>query len=414
MSLGLPGIFLAGLLTFVSPCVLPLIPLYLSFLAGVSLPQLRGEAGGPVRRPWGVAVAFSLGLSTVFVALGMAASAVGGALAQHRGWVLQLGGLLLFLFGLKQLGVIQVPWLEREGRPWLTRVQRGGNVLSAFLFGGAFALGWTPCIGPVLGGVLTYTAASTSEPMTGALYLGTYALGLSVPLLAAAAAAPLVLRWMDGMKRHLRKAELATGALLAALGLLLLTDSLALLTPTNSPLEPAPVAARAAPAAKFTSRTPERDADLGGSETAACTPGSGGTTACALPEPTFTPTLPAGSAPLARLRRPTMVEFVSQSCPVCQRMKPVVARLRQSCAARGDVDVLLVDVGSAEGRQAAARHGIRGVPTFLFLEAGGREVSRRVGEQSQAVLAQGLAALGAGACAQVAPALPWGTQAWPG
>ncbi|WP_257455656.1 cytochrome c biogenesis CcdA family protein [Archangium lipolyticum] len=146
MSLGLPGIFLAGLLTFLSPCVLPLVPLYLSFLAGVSLSQLR-EAGSGVRRPWGVALAFSLGLGSVFVALGMAATAVGGALAEHRSGLLQFGGLALFLLGLKQLGLIRIPWLEGEARPLLGRV--------------------------------TYTASSTSEPAMGALYLGTYAAGLS-------------------------------------------------------------------------------------------------------------------------------------------------------------------------------------------------------------------------------------------
>lgn len=401
MSLGIPGIFLAGLLTFLSPCVLPLIPLYLSFLAGTSLAQLRGEQGTPALRPWGVAVAFSLGLGTVFVALGMAASAVGGVLAQHRVGVLQLGGLLLFLFGLKQLGVIQVPWLDREERPLLQRVRKGGSVVSAYLFGAAFALGWTPCIGPVLGAVLTYTAASTSSAGTGALYLGTYALGLSVPLLAAAAAAPRVLRWMDRAKRHLRKFELVTGALLAVLGVLLFTDSLALITPSSEAPKPAPMAA-----------TPTLTTATSGTaaNAQACTSVVGGDGACALPEETF-PLAPPASGPssLAQLQRPAMVEFVSQSCPVCRRMEPLVAQLERACAAQGRVDVLRVDVGTAEGRVTATHHGIRGVPTFLFLEAGGRERTRRVGEQSPGALQEGLEALGGSACASTAP--PWMTEA---
>ncbi|WNG58508.1 cytochrome c biogenesis protein/thioredoxin [Archangium gephyra] len=392
MSLGLPGIFLAGLLTFLSPCVLPLIPLYLSFLAGVSLSQLQEERSG-VRRPWGVALAFSLGLGTVFVALGMAATAVGGALAEHRSGLLQFGGLALFLLGLKQLGLIRIPWLEGEARPLLGRVRRGGSLLGAFLFGAAFALGWTPCIGPVLGAVLTYTASSTSEPAMGALYLGTYAAGLSVPLLLVAAAAPLALRWMDRAKRHLRKFEVATGVLLAGLGVLLFTDSLGLLVPSAERVE--------APAAVA-------DADSSPVTEAACTSEAAGEGACALPEEGFVPSARGPSA-LDRVERPTMVEFVSRSCPVCQRMAPVVALAEQHCAGEG-VDVLRLDVGTAEGRQAAARHGIRGVPTFLFLDAAGQEVARRVGEQSLTSLRQGLESIAGVHCAGL---LPPGARGFP-
>lgn len=384
MSLGLFGIFLAGLLTFLSPCVLPLIPLYLSFLAGVSLSQLR-EADGGARRPWGVALAFSLGLGTVFVALGMAATAVGGALAAHRGGLLQFGGLALFLLGLKQLGLIQVPWLEGEARPLLGRVRRGGSLLGAFLFGAAFALGWTPCIGPVLGAVLTYTASSTSEPALGALYLGTYAAGLSVPLLLVAAVAPLALRWLDRVKRHVRKFELATGALLAGLGVLLFTDSLGVLMPSEE--------APAAVAEVDGSASPSTPAE------AACTSEGGG--ACALPEEGFVLSTRGPSA-LSRLERPTMVEFVSHGCPVCQRMEPVVALAEHHCAGQG-VGVLRVDVGTTEGRQAAARHGIRGVPTFLFLDSVGQEVTRRVGEQSLTSIREGLESIAGTRCAGLLP-----------
>jgi len=387
MSLGLPGIFLAGLLTFLSPCVLPLIPLYLSFLAGVSLAQLR-EGGGGARRPWGVALAFSLGLGSVFVVLGMAATVMGGVLAGHRSGLLQLGGLMLFLMGLKQLGVIQIPWMDGEVRPLLGRVRQGGSLLGAFFFGAAFALGWTPCIGPVLGGVLTYTASSTSEPLLGALYLGTYAAGLSVPLLLVAAAAPVALRWMERMKRHLRKVEVATGVLLAGLGMLLFTDSLDLLVPSAE--------GGAAPVAVIERRASSSPT----ASEMACTSEAGGAGACALPEeggPAF-----IGSSALARIERPTMVEFVSQSCPVCQRMAPTVSMAEQHCAGEG-VDVLRLDVGTAAGRQAAAEYGIRGVPTFLFMDAAGREVARRVGEQSLASLQQGLESIAGVRCAGLFP-----------
>ncbi|ABF90574.1 cytochrome c biogenesis protein/thioredoxin [Myxococcus xanthus DK 1622] len=388
MSLGLPGIFLAGLLTFLSPCVLPLVPLYLSFLAGVSLSQLR-EAGSGVRRPWGVALAFSLGLGSVFVALGMAATAMGGLLAEHRSGLLQFGGLALFLLGLKQLGFIQIPWMDGEVRPLLGRVRRGGSLLGAFLFGAAFALGWTPCIGPVLGGVLTYTASSTSEPLMGALYLGTYAAGLSVPLLLVAAAAPLALRWMERAKRHLRKFEVATGVLLAGLGVLLFTDSLELLVPSAEGGEAsAPVMERRASSSPAASET-------------ACTSEEGGDGTCALPEEGGVPSF-IGPSALARVERPTMVEFVSQSCPVCQRMEPTVALAEQHCSGKG-VEVLRLDVGTAAGRRAAVQYGVRGVPTFLFLDAAGQEVARRVGEQSLTSLWQGLEVIAGGRCAGLLP-----------
>ncbi|NMO13660.1 cytochrome c biogenesis protein/thioredoxin [Pyxidicoccus fallax] len=399
MSFGLPGIFLAGLLTFLSPCVLPLVPLYLSFLAGVSLTQLR-EAGRGVRRPWGVALAFSLGLGTVFVALGMAATAVGGALSEYRSGLLQFGGLALFLLGLKQLGLIRIPWLDGEARPLLGRVRRGGSLVGGFLFGAAFALGWTPCIGPVLGAVLTYTASSTSEPAMGALYLGTYAAGLSVPLLLVAAAAPLALRWMERAKRHLRKVEVATGVLLAGLGVLLFTDSLGMLVPSPEAVDvPAAVAEVNGPSSPATSTA---------SSEAACTSEGGGEGACALPEAGFVPAT-GGPSVLERLKRPTMVEFVSHSCPVCQRMEPVVALAEQHCAGEG-VDVLRLDVGTPEGRQAAARHGIRGVPTFLFLDGAGQEVARRVGEQSLTSLREGLESIAGTRCAGL---LPSGASGFP-
>ncbi|MCP3100762.1 thioredoxin domain-containing protein [Myxococcus sp. K15C18031901] len=378
MGFDLPGIFLAGLLTFLSPCVLPLVPLYLSFLAGESLAQLRRE-GGEARRPWGVALAFSLGLGTVFVALGMAATAVGGVLAEHRVGLLQVGGVALVLLGLNQLGFIRLPWLDGESRPLLGRVRRGGSLLGAFFFGAAFALGWTPCIGPVLGAVLTYTASSTAEPAMGALYLGTYAAGLSLPMLLVALAAPVALRWLERAKRHLRKVEVATGVLLAGLGVLLFTDSLQALVPSVE--APAVVAEGHAPA------------EVG----AACTAEAGGSGACAVPEDGFVPSS-GGPSVLARIEHPTMVEFVSGSCPVCRRMEPVVALLERHCSHEG-VEVLRLDVGTSEGRRAATDHGIRGVPTFLFLDALGQEVSRRVGEQPLDSLRQGLESIAGGRCA---------------
>ncbi len=386
MSLDLPGIFLAGLLTFLSPCVLPLIPLYLSFIAGVSIAELREGSGG-VRRPVMAAIAFSAGLAVVFVALGMVATAVGGVLETHRVRLLQFGGLALFLLGLKQLGVIQIPWLDRESRPWMSRVQRGGGVVGAFFFGAAFALGWTPCIGPVLGGVLTYTSAATANPVLGAAYLGTYAAGLTLPLIAVAFAAPSALRWMDRAKRHIRTFEMATGALLAVMGVLLFTDSLGSLVPSAMPSE------------NVATGTADAAASQAGTAGGTCDVGAGGTGTCAVPDAGGFTAL-TGASVLARVERPTMVEFVSQTCTVCQRMEPLVSLVEQSCAGKG-VEIIRLDVGTSDGRMAAAEYGVRGVPTFVFLDGAGQEAMRQIGEQPIAVLQQGLGAIAEGGCSDV-------------
>ena len=148
----LPALFLAGLLTFLSPCVLPLVPVYLAMLAGASAVAL--QEGGNRGRLLLATLAFSLGLATVFVVLGLAASAVGRTLSGHRLLVVQLAGLAVFLAGLKLMGLVHVPWLDREARPWLASVRKGSGLLWPLLLGGAFALGWSPCVGPVLGSVL--------------------------------------------------------------------------------------------------------------------------------------------------------------------------------------------------------------------------------------------------------------------
>uniref|UniRef100_UPI001F58F040 cytochrome c biogenesis protein CcdA n=3 Tax=unclassified Anaeromyxobacter TaxID=2620896 RepID=UPI001F58F040 len=248
MSFDIPGLFAAGVLTFLSPCVLPLVPIYLGLLGGASVADVR--AGGARGRLVATAFAFAAGLASVFVALGLGASAAAALLAAHREVLLRVAGIVVVLFGLKFLGVLRLPGLDRERRPWLARAAPGGSLLASFAFGGAFALGWTPCIGPVLGSVLTYTASSGASPARGALYLGTYAAGLVAPLLFAAAFAPRALRLLDRVKPHLRKVELATGALLVAVGALLATDRLMILMPpAGGAAQAAGAVAASAPAA---------------------------------------------------------------------------------------------------------------------------------------------------------------------
>lgn len=376
MSFDLAGLFAAGLLTFASPCVLPLVPIYLATLGSTSVGALRG--GARSGRLVATTAAFAAGLAAVFVALGLGASAAGRLLSAYRGPLLAVSGAIAIAFGLRFLGVLRLPFLDVERRPWLARVAPGGSLLAAFAFGGAFALGWTPCIGPVLGAVLTFTASAGASPARGALYLGVYAAGLAVPLLAAAAFAPAVLRVLDRAKPHLRAIEIATGVLLVAAGALLASDRLDLVVP------PAPAPAPAVATAEAV-RADEGGICTGEGATCALPPSALGTGAAAAPEP--------------RTAGPRVVELMGRSCPICRRMEPVVAAAEQSCAS---VRVDRIFVEDAGGAALVRRHGVRGVPTFLVLDRSGAEVARLVGEQPLSALV--------GAMQRVSPAL---CAAWP-
>ncbi len=370
-SFSLPAVLLAGFLTFLSPCVLPLVPIYLATLAGTSATALREGSRG--KGLFAATLAFALGLSVVFVMLGLAASAVGRTLSGHRALVLQLSGLAIFLAGLKLMGFLHIPGLDREARPWLSSVRRGGGLLWPFLFGGAFALGWSPCVGPVLGAVLAF-AGSTGSPAKGALYLATYAAGLTLPLIAISLMAPFALRLLDRAKRHLRGFELASGTLLAAMGLLFITGHEAVLMGHAG-------AAVAAPAA---------------SPVAAATPTGPATCSAGVvqgsPETAIVSTSTAEA-----LDGPTMLEFVAAGCPICQRMHPVVAAAEHDCARHG-IRFRQIDVSAPGGRAAAAERGVLGVPTFLFLDSAHNEVARLVGQQPQEVLIQSLEVLAGQKC----------------
>ncbi|ACG72964.1 cytochrome c biogenesis protein transmembrane region [Anaeromyxobacter sp. K] len=396
MGFDLPGLFAAGILTFASPCVLPLVPVYLSLLGGASVDALRrGE------RPRGLvpsAIAFSLGLAAVFVALGAGASAAGEALSAHRDALLAVSGALVVALGLKVLGVLRLPALDVERRPWLARVRPGGSLAASLAFGGAFALGWTPCVGPVLGSVLTWTASAGASPARGALYLGTYAAGLVTPLVLAAAFAGRALAWLDRLKRQLPRLEKATGLLLVGAGILLATDRLMVLMPRAGGAAAEEVAA-GAPAAPAVPSTPSvaaaRPAESG--EPAVCTDASSAACAVAVPD------LP-GAAPAAVAPRhgPALVEIVSRSCPVCRRMEPVVAAAERGCPG---ARVERHQVEAPEGAALARAHRVVAVPTFLALDGAGREVQRLVGEQSLDALVDALQRLSGRLC-QAAPAAP--------
>lgn len=227
----------AGVLSFLSPCVLPLMPAYLSFVSGLSLEELRladaeAEAARSRRsRTLLGSVAFVAGFSAVFVALGASASALGQALGGLR-WEVggvtitpaTLAGLVIILFGLHLTGALPIHWLYRERR---FEVGEAAGPFAAALLGAAFAFGWTPCIGPVLAGILTLAAAQDTVGR-GVFLLSLYSAGLGLPFLAMALSIDRFFRLFGRIRRHFRAIEIVAGLLLVGVGLLVMTGRLTL------------------------------------------------------------------------------------------------------------------------------------------------------------------------------------------
>jgi len=209
----------AGLISFLSPCVLPIVPPYLAYMSGVSLADLSSGTA-PRNRALLPAIFFVLGLSTVFLFLGFTASAIGGLFLQYQGWFNTIAGLLVMLFGLHFLGILRLSILQQEAR--IDAGDKGGTAFGAYVLGLAFAFGWTPCIGPQLGAILSL-AASEASLLKGTLLLAVYALGLGLPFVLVAAYLPRLsgpLRWM---KQRMDIIERVMGLLLWTVGLLMLT-----------------------------------------------------------------------------------------------------------------------------------------------------------------------------------------------
>lgn len=218
----------AGAISFLSPCVLPLVPPYLCYMAGVSVDDFRGEGARAQDRAArfalvGASVAFVFGFSTVFVALGAGASTIGGLLRAYQQELAVVAGLLIILMGLNFLGVVRIPLLSREAR-----FQAGGRPASgvaAYLMGLAFAFGWTPCIGPVLGPILTL-AGGRDTVGEGAALLAAYSLGLGIPFLVAALFSGAFMRFLSRFRVHLGRVEKVMGGLLVVAGILFLTGGI--------------------------------------------------------------------------------------------------------------------------------------------------------------------------------------------
>ena len=218
------GAFVAGLLSFASPCVLPLVPPYLAYMGGVSVEELRAPGGAGQRvRVLLVALCFVAGFSTVFVALGATASWVGQAVSAHLGILGYIAGTLIALMGLHFLHIIRIPFMDRTARVGVAAKPAG--MLGAYVIGLAFGFGWSPCVGPVLAAILLIAGAADSAG-EGARLLLIYSLGIGLPFLIAAFFAGAFMRWSAKFRTRLDLIEKAMGAFLVVAGVLIFTGQL--------------------------------------------------------------------------------------------------------------------------------------------------------------------------------------------
>jgi cytochrome c-type biogenesis protein len=213
----------AGLLSFLSPCVLPIVPPYLAYMGGVSMHDMEEERVAR-RRVLICAGFFVLGLSTVFLLLGIAFSALGRTFLQYQDWFLIISGVVVMVFGAHFVGVYRIGFLDREAR--VEAGDKGGSAMGAYILGLAFAFGWTPCLGPILGTILGL-AASEADVARGTTLLAVYAMGLGIPFLLVAAFFPRLKGVMNWMKRHMDKIERTSGLLLWTVGLMMITGQFA-------------------------------------------------------------------------------------------------------------------------------------------------------------------------------------------
>jgi cytochrome c-type biogenesis protein len=226
-GIGVLAALAAGTVSFLSPCVLPLVPGYLSFIAGRALDPAGDVSARSRLHTLGLSAFFVLGFSTVFIAFGASATALSRLLLAYRYEATIAGGLVVILFGLFMMGLLRLPWLERDLR--FHGALRGGHPLGAYVIGVAFAFGWTPCIGPVLGAILTASAVSATV-VDGVTLLGLYSLGLGLPFLLAALFTEGLVRRLRGMRRAGRLFEFGAGAVMVVMGIAMITGELSALS----------------------------------------------------------------------------------------------------------------------------------------------------------------------------------------
>ena len=219
------GAFLAGLISFISPCVLPIVPPYLAYLAGLSVVEVQSDARSAAasRQVLLSSVGFVLGFTTVFVALGASASVIGQTLAQYFDTLAIVAGVIIVLMGLHFLGVFRIGLLFREARLQISKKPAGA--IGAYVMGLAFAFGWTPCVGPVLAAIL-FIAGAKDTALNGAFLLAAYSVGIGIPFVLAAAFASRFIGWAARFRKYMRQVEMAMGGILVLTGILFMTGQM--------------------------------------------------------------------------------------------------------------------------------------------------------------------------------------------
>lgn len=226
-SLIIPS-FIAGVLTFLAPCTLPLVPGYLGFISGASLEDLKDPEKSKKAR-WKIflnGLFFIIGFSLVFIVLGSLAGFAGRSLVQYRFWLSRIGGIFVIVFGLFMMGILKLPFLSKERQLHIPSIFERGKPFNSFLLGSAFALGWTPCVGPILGSILTLAAVSSTVGQ-GAILLSVFSLGLAVPFLVIAIGIGWASQHLNKISRYLNTISFIGGIFLVFLGFLLVTNSFA-------------------------------------------------------------------------------------------------------------------------------------------------------------------------------------------
>jgi cytochrome c-type biogenesis protein len=218
--------FVAGLVSFLSPCVLPLVPGYVSLISGVGVEELKAQPTGLLRKVMLNSVAFIAGFSTVFIALGAISTEIGQVMARYKSVLAQVAGVVIILFGLHLTGILRINALYSDKR--LHGMKGSATVWGAFLIGFAFAFGWTPCVGPILSVILGFAAAQDSVAK-GVLLLTVYSMGLAVPFLLTSLGIERFLKFYSRFKTHMHALEVGSGGLLIVLGILLVFGRFTLL-----------------------------------------------------------------------------------------------------------------------------------------------------------------------------------------
>src|SRR3990172_3968827 len=228
-EVSIPLAFLGGILSFISPCVLPLVPSYISFVTGISFEELTGENAGDLKKViLANSLMFVLGFSTVFVViLGASAQLFGSVFMEYQEVIRKIGGLVIILLGIHIIGVINFNILQRDKRLHFFREKPSG-LLGSFLVGIGFAAGWTPCIGPILSAIFA-VAATSDNPWSGMVLFVAYSAGLAIPFLLTSLGINTFLKHFGRLKRHMRVISIVTGIFLIVTGLLIFTNSLGII-----------------------------------------------------------------------------------------------------------------------------------------------------------------------------------------